>query len=73
MTMAEIAQQALALPERERSELANTLWASLEEPHIDATLPAWTIAVLDDRLQASASEEGEDWDTVKAEIWPESR
>ncbi len=76
MTKVEIAQQALTLPERERFDLAHKLWASLEEP--DAfqerhPLPGWQRQLLDERLEASAAEEGEDWEQVRAEIWPERR
>ena len=76
MTKVEIVQQALTLPERERFELAHTLWASLEEPNSfqeHFPLPAWQMQLLDERLEASADEEGEDWEQVRAEIWPESR
>ncbi len=74
MTKVEIAQQALTLPERERFELAQTLWASIEEPntfHDLQPLPDWQKQLLDERLEASANEEGEDWEHVRAEIWPE--
>lgn len=73
MTKAEIAQQALKLPERERFELADTLWASLDQPTAyqdSSPLPEWQRRLLDERLNTSADEEGEDWEQVKAQIWP---
>ncbi len=76
MTKAEIAQQALTLPEQDRFELAETLWASLDDP--DAcqephSLPAWQKQLLDERLESSAGEEGATWEQVRAEVWPEDR
>ncbi len=76
MTKVEIVQQALTLPEHERFELAHTLWASLKEPNVfqqHHPLPEWQKQLLDERLEASANEEGEDWEQVRAEIWPERR
>ena len=74
MIKVEIVQQALTLPEHERFELAHTLWASIEKP--DAyqeahPLPEWQRQLLDERLEASADEEGETWEEVRTEIWPE--
>ncbi len=60
MTKVEIVQRALTLPERERFELARILWASLEEPNAfqeHHPLPDWQKQLLDERLEASASEE----------------
>ena len=73
MSKTEIAQQALGLPEHDRFELAHILWASLDDPnaHRDLTLPEWQRQLLDERLKASADEVGEDWERVKAEMWPE--
>ena len=76
MTKAQIAQQALNLPEPDRFELAHTLWASLKEPDVfqaSLPLPKWQKQLLDERLEASASDPGEEWEQVKAEIWPDSR
>jgi putative addiction module component (TIGR02574 family) len=76
MTKAEIAQHALTLPEQDRFDLAETLWASLDEPdavQAPCALPEWQKQLLDERLEASAGEEGESWDQVRAEIWPEVR
>lgn len=76
MTKVDIVQQALILPEQERFELAHTLWASLEEPdayHEPYPLPEWQRQLLDERLEASADEEGETWEQVRAEIWPENQ
>ncbi len=76
MTKTEIAQQALTLPEHDRFDLAHTLWASLDQT--DAyqkpfVLPEWQQRLLDERLESSAGEEGETWEQVQAEIWPEVR
>lgn len=72
MTKAEIQRQVLQLPESERIELADAIWASLENS--DALeLPAWQREFLDERLAASETEEGRDWEEVRAEIWPSSR
>ena len=69
MTKAELQRQALELPENERLELADTIWASLSDP--DALpLPAWQRDLLDERLASSEAEEGRDWEEVRAEIWP---
>ncbi len=74
MTKADIVRQALELQEHERFELAQTLWASLDEPNAyQEPLPKWQRQVLDERLEASADEEGEDWEHVRAEIWPEAQ
>ena len=73
MTKVEIVRQALTLPERERFELAHTLWASLEEPNAlqeSYPLPKWQRHLLDERLEVSANEAGEDWEQVREEIWP---
>lgn len=72
MTKAEIRRQLLELPENERLELADAVWASLENP--DALeLPAWQRDLLDDRLAGSETEEGRDWEEVRAEIWPSAK
>lgn len=69
MTKAEIQRQALELPEEERVEVAEAIWASLGDP--DARpLPSWQRDLLDERLASAGTEEGRDWDDVKAEIWP---
>jgi putative addiction module component (TIGR02574 family) len=72
MTKSEIQQQLMELPEEDRLELAEAIWASLDHP--DARLlPQWQRDLLDERLASVGSEEGRDWDDVKAEIWPSSR
>ena len=61
MTKAQIAHQALNLPEPDRFELAHTLWASLDAPDIyqqSLPLPDWQKRLLDERLEASASNPG---------------
>ena len=75
MTRAEIKQEALSLPEPDRLELAEALWASLNEPGSSPgaqPLPDWQKQLLDERLQSSADEEGETWESVRAEVWPAS-
>lgn len=72
MTKAEIKQQVMELPEEERLEVAEAIWASLD--NLDARpLPSWQRDLLDERLASLETEEGRDWDDVKAEIWPPSR
>jgi len=72
MTMAEIKRQVLELQEEERLEVAEAIWASLDNP--DASpLPSWQRDLLDERLASIGTEEGRDWEDVKAEIWPRSR
>lgn len=72
MTRTEIQRQILELPENERLELADAIWASLEDP--DALeLPAWQRELLDERLAASETEEGRDWEEIRSEIWPSSK
>ncbi len=75
MTRVEIERQALTLPEQDRYELADVLWASLDGPGVSlgSPLPEWQKRLLDDRLAVSVAEEGEDWAQVKAEIWPATR
>ncbi len=73
MTKAEITERALLLPEQERFELIDTLWASVvEPPAAPDPLPGWQRELLAERLEASAGEDGEDWERVKTEIWPET-
>lgn len=69
MTKAEIQRQVLELPERERMELAETIWASIGNPD-SLPLPDWQRALLDERLASSADEDGRDWEEIRAEIWP---
>lgn len=72
MTKAEIKRQALELPEEERLEVADAIWASLEDADV-LSLPQWQRALLDERLSGLDSEEGRDWEDVKAEVWPATR
>ncbi len=69
MTKAEIQRQVMELPEDERLEIAETIWSSVENPD-SLPLPAWQRDLLDERLASLESEEGRDWEDVKAEIWP---
>ena len=74
MTRAEITERALRLHEQERFELIDTLWARVvEPPAVPHPLPEWQKQLLEERLEASAGEDGEDWERVKAESWPETR
>ncbi len=69
MTKAEIQRQILEMPERDRLELAEAIWATIREP--DALpLPGWQRDLLGERLAASESEEGRDWEDIRAELWP---
>ena len=70
MTRHELQKQVLDLPEADRLALAEAVWASLDDP--DAfTLPAWQREILQQRLAKVDSEEGEAWESVRAELWPE--
>jgi putative addiction module component (TIGR02574 family) len=69
MTKAEIQQQVMRLPEEERLEVAEAIWATLDNPDA-SSLPSWQRDLLDERLASAGTEEGRDWDDVKAEIWP---
>jgi putative addiction module component (TIGR02574 family) len=72
MTIAEIKRQVMELQEEERLEVAEAIWASLDNP--DARpLPSWQRDLLDERLASLETEEGRDWEDIKAEIWPTSR
>ncbi|HEX7181533.1 MAG TPA: addiction module protein [Thermoanaerobaculia bacterium] len=69
MSKAEIQRRVLELPEEERLEIAEAIWASLDNR--DALpLPQWQKNLLDERLADLETEEGRDWEDVKAEIWP---
>ena len=73
MTKAEVQRQALQLPERERLQLAEELWASIADPNAypeDLPLPQWQRDLLDERLEETKDDPGKPWEQVKAEIWP---
>lgn len=71
MSKAEVQRQALELTERERFELAEELWASIEDPNaFRSALPQWQKDLLDERLEESRNDPGQSWNEVKAEIWP---
>jgi putative addiction module component (TIGR02574 family) len=69
MTKSEIQRQVLELPEEDQLEIADAIWTGLSQA--DALpLPQWQKNLLDERLASADSEEGRDWEDVKAEIWP---
>lgn len=73
MTKTEVQRQALQLPERERLQLAEELWASVADPNAypeDLPLPQWQKDLLDERLEETKDDPGKPWEQVKAEIWP---
>ncbi len=73
MVTLELRQQVLELPAKDRQELAEALWDSLEsEP---SALPAWQQEILQSRLaELEANPElGSSWEEVEARIWPEGR
>ncbi len=73
MTKTEVQRQALQLPERERLQLAEELWASVADPNAypeDLPLPQWQEDLLDERLEETKDDPGKPWEQVKAEIWP---
>ncbi len=56
MIKADIERQVLELPEPERLEIAEAIWASLSNP--DALpLPQWQRELLDERLASSEAED----------------
>lgn len=72
MTKTEIQRKVLELPESERLEVAEAIWASLDRR--DALpLPDWQRQLLDERLAGSMDEEGRDWEDIRSEIWPSSK
>lgn len=72
MTKAEIQRQVLDLPQEERLEVAEAIWASLDDQQA-LPLPQWQRELLDERLASSENEEGRDWEDLRAEIWPADR
>lgn len=73
MTKAELASQALKLPEAERLALAQDLWASIRDPNAYPeilSVPQWQKDLLDQRLEESKDDPGRPWPEVRAEIWP---
>ena len=73
MTKTEVHRQALQLPERERLQLAEELWASITDPNAypeDLPLPQWQKDLLDERLEETKGDPGKPWEQVKTEIWP---
>ena len=69
MTKTEVHRQALELPEEERFQLAEELWASLEDPNaFQGPLPQWHKDLLDERLEESKNDPVQPWSEVKAEI-----
>jgi putative addiction module component (TIGR02574 family) len=69
MTRAEIQREVMELPEEDRLEIAEAIWSSLDNPNA-LSLPQWQKDLLDERLASAETEEGRDWEDVKAEIWP---
>jgi putative addiction module component (TIGR02574 family) len=72
MTKAEILRQTVDLPDSEKLDLAEAIWASVQDPNAFA-LPEWQRTLLDERLSQYAEEEGQDWEDVRAEIWPSAK
>ncbi|HSS75662.1 MAG TPA: addiction module protein [Thermoanaerobaculia bacterium] len=68
MTKGEIQQEVMELPEDERLEVAEAIWASLDNLN-SHPLPSRQKDLLAERLASVGTEEGRDWDDVKAEIW----
>ena len=70
MTKTELERQVLELPEEERLEVAEAIWASLAE---NRPLAEWQKELLDERLAASENEPGKDWEDFRAEAWRSAR
>lgn len=78
MTKDEIKAHALRLPERERLQLAEELWASVADPNDypdDVPLLQWQKNLLDERLadMERNPDGGIPWEQVKKEIWPDAQ
>jgi len=73
MTKTELQRAVLELPERDRLQLAEELWASVSDPNVYAEVlqvPQWQKDLLDERLEETRDDPGKPWEQVKAEIWP---
>jgi putative addiction module component (TIGR02574 family) len=70
MSKSEVEAALLALPLAERIEVAEHLWASIEEETESGDLPAWQASLLDERLAdlERNPEDGLSWDEVKAAL-----
>jgi putative addiction module component (TIGR02574 family) len=70
MTRVELEREILLLPVDERLELAETIWASVEDQSPQAPLPAWQRELLAERIAEddAAPEAGSSWDEVKRRI-----
>ncbi len=74
MTRAEVRNEALQLPEKDRLRLAEELWASIEDPNAaagDGPIPQWQAELLDRRIEETKNDPGTPWEEVKARIWPQ--
>jgi putative addiction module component (TIGR02574 family) len=67
MTRTELEREVLSLPLEERLELAETIWASLEQEAAQPGLPAWQRDLLDERIADDDAEPdaGSPWEEVK--------
>lgn len=70
MTTAELKKSVLELATDQRQEIAAALWQSLEND--PKWLPDWQRQIINERLADSASDPGESWEAVKAELWPKN-
>lgn len=70
MTKTELKSEALKLPVKDRLELAEALWESLESESAQLDLHRWQREMLDERLAAddAESEAGSRWQEVKRRI-----
>jgi hypothetical protein len=55
------------------SEVQQQAGESSEDNSNARAIPSWQRDLLDERLASAGTEEGRDWDEVKAEIWPPAR
>lgn len=70
MTKTEVQRRALQLSERERFQLAEELWASIDDPNAypdSVILPQWQKDLLDKRLEATKDDPGKPWAQAKDE------
>jgi putative addiction module component (TIGR02574 family) len=72
--MTKLVKDLLKLPVEERLAVAQLLWESVE-PEDEARflpIPEWQREILNDRLRDMDSNpnDQQDWEEVKAELWP---
>jgi putative addiction module component (TIGR02574 family) len=67
MTKTELMSEALQLPVKDRLDLVEAIWESLDQESVRPELPAWQREILDERpaVDDAAPETGSPWEEVK--------